>query len=44
MAGAARFEGLTRRPRLAILDEPDSGIDILALDNIVQLIQKRYQE
>jgi len=29
---------LTMRPRLAILDEPDSGIDILALDHIVELI------
>jgi len=28
------------KPRLAILDEPDSGIDILALDNIVQLIRE----
>lgn len=26
-------------PRLAILDEPDSGIDILALDSIIGLIQ-----
>jgi len=28
----------TMRPRLAILDEPDSGIDILALDHIIELI------
>jgi len=27
-------------PKLVILDEPDSGIDILALDNIVGLIKK----
>lgn len=28
------------RPRLVILDEPDSGIDILALDNIVNMIKE----
>lgn len=28
------------RPKLAILDEPDSGIDILALDNIVNMIKE----
>jgi Fe-S cluster assembly ATP-binding protein len=28
------------KPKLAILDEPDSGIDILALDNIVDLIKR----
>ncbi|MBN1526458.1 MAG: ATP-binding cassette domain-containing protein [Candidatus Omnitrophica bacterium] len=28
------------KPKLAILDEPDSGIDILALDNIVNLIKR----
>lgn len=28
------------KPRLAILDEPDSGIDILALDNIVEMIRE----
>lgn len=28
------------RPKLAILDEPDSGIDILALDNIVEMIKE----
>jgi len=27
------------QPKLAILDEPDSGIDILALDNIITMIQ-----
>ncbi len=27
------------KPRLAILDEPDSGIDILALDDIIKLIK-----
>jgi len=29
----------TMRPRLAILDEPDSGIDILALDRIIGFIR-----
>jgi Fe-S cluster assembly ATP-binding protein len=28
------------RPQLAILDEPDSGIDILALDHIIHLIKE----
>lgn len=28
------------KPKLAILDEPDSGIDILALDNIVNMIKE----
>jgi len=28
----------TMRPQLAILDEPDSGIDILALDKIIEFI------
>ena len=28
------------RPQLVILDEPDSGIDILALDNIVTIIKE----
>lgn len=28
------------KPKLAILDEPDSGIDILALDNIVDMIKE----
>ncbi|MCM8792688.1 MAG: ATP-binding cassette domain-containing protein [Candidatus Omnitrophica bacterium] len=27
------------KPKLAILDEPDSGIDILALDNIIKMIK-----
>lgn len=30
----------TMRPRLAILDEPDSGIDILALDKIIGFVRK----
>jgi Fe-S cluster assembly ATP-binding protein len=29
----------TMRPRLAILDEPDSGIDMLALDGIIELVR-----
>lgn len=29
----------TMEPRLAILDEPDSGIDILTLDSIIKMIQ-----
>ncbi|UCF72240.1 MAG: ATP-binding cassette domain-containing protein [Deltaproteobacteria bacterium] len=28
----------TMKPRLAILDEPDSGIDILALDRIIEFV------
>ncbi|MCM8829722.1 MAG: ABC transporter ATP-binding protein [Candidatus Omnitrophica bacterium] len=32
------------RPKLAILDEPDSGIDILALDNIVEMIKELNQQ
>ena len=28
----------TMRPRLAILDEPDSGIDLLALDKIMEFV------
>lgn len=28
------------RPKLAVLDEPDSGIDILALDHIINLIKE----
>jgi len=28
------------QPKLAILDEPDSGIDILALDNIISMIKE----
>jgi Fe-S cluster assembly ATP-binding protein len=30
----------TMRPRLAILDEPDSGIDMLALDRIIEFIRE----
>lgn len=29
----------TMRPRLAILDEPDSGVDILALDNVMKFVR-----
>jgi Fe-S cluster assembly ATP-binding protein len=29
----------TMRPRLAILDEPDSGIDMLALDRIIEFVR-----
>jgi len=32
------------RPRLAILDEPDSGIDFLSLDEIVDVIQRLNRE
>ncbi|MBM4466348.1 MAG: ABC transporter ATP-binding protein [Chloroflexi bacterium] len=32
------------RPRLAILDEPDSGIDVLSLDDIGQLIRRMAGE
>ncbi|MCM8782735.1 MAG: ATP-binding cassette domain-containing protein, partial [Candidatus Omnitrophica bacterium] len=32
------------KPKLAILDEPDSGIDILALDNIVEIIKELKQQ
>ena len=32
------------RPRLAILDEPDSGIDVLSLDDISQLIRRMAAE
>lgn len=32
------------RPRLAILDEPDSGIDVLSLDDIVSLIRRMAGE
>jgi len=31
-------------PKLAILDEPDSGIDTLSLDDIAQLIHRMAQE
>jgi Fe-S cluster assembly ATP-binding protein len=27
------------KPKLAILDEPDSGIDIIAFDNLIKLIK-----
>lgn len=33
----------TMRPRLAILDEPDSGIDILALDSVVGFVRNLRQ-
>jgi len=29
----------TMRPRLAILDEPDSGVDILAMDNVMEFVR-----
>lgn len=32
------------RPKLAILDEPDSGIDVLSLDDISQLIRRMASE
>jgi Fe-S cluster assembly ATP-binding protein len=32
------------RPRLAILDEPDSGIDTLSLDDIARLIRRMAEE
>jgi len=32
------------RPRLAVLDEPDSGIDVLSLDDIVTLIRRMADE
>jgi len=32
------------RPRLAILDEPDSGIDVLSLDDIARLIRRLATE
>ncbi|HIC88113.1 MAG TPA: ABC transporter ATP-binding protein [Anaerolineae bacterium] len=32
------------RPRLAILDEPDSGIDVLTLDDIARLVQRMAAE
>jgi len=32
------------RPRLAILDEPDSGIDALTLDDVTTLIRRMAQE
>lgn len=35
---------LAMKPRLAILDEPDSGIDILALESIVAIIKGLKEE
>lgn len=32
------------RPRLAILDEPDSGIDVLSLDDIARLVRRMADE
>jgi len=32
------------RPRLAILDEPDSGIDVLSLDDITALVRQMKEE
>lgn len=32
------------RPRLAILDEPDSGIDVLCMEDIVSLVQRMANE
>jgi len=32
------------RPKLAILDEPDSGVDLLSLDDILSLIRKMADE
>lgn len=32
------------RPRLAILDEPDSGIDVLCMEDIVSLVQRMADE
>lgn len=32
------------RPKLAILDEPDSGVDLLSLDDILNLIRKMASE
>jgi len=32
------------RPRLAVLDEPDSGIDVLSLDDIARLIRRMAGE
>jgi Fe-S cluster assembly ATP-binding protein len=34
----------TMRPKLAILDEPDSGIDTMSLDDIAALIQRMADE
>ncbi len=35
---------LAMRPRLAILDEPDSGIDVLSLDDIMEVIRRMNRE
>jgi Fe-S cluster assembly ATP-binding protein len=32
------------RPRLAILDEPDSGIDVLCIDDIMALVRRMAEE
>ncbi len=32
------------RPKLAILDEPDSGVDVLSLDDILRLIRRMAEE
>ncbi len=32
------------RPKLAILDEPDSGVDVLSLDDILRLIRRMADE
>ena len=32
------------RPRLAVLDEPDSGIDVLCLDDIMALVRRMADE
>lgn len=32
------------QPRLAILDEPDSGVDVLSLDDIARLIRRMAEE
>jgi len=35
---------IAMRPRLAILDEPDSGIDMLSLDDILNVIKRMRKE
>jgi Fe-S cluster assembly ATP-binding protein len=35
---------LAMSPRLAILDEPDSGIDVLSLDDIMEVIRRMNRE
>jgi Fe-S cluster assembly ATP-binding protein len=32
------------RPRLAMLDEPDSGIDVLSLNDVVRLVRRMADE